>query len=125
MIRIIPIILFLLFTSGISAESVALFDGKSLDGRRNEMKDAWRVEDGSIVGGNRKKVMTSFNYIVAKSEFDNFDLRLKFKLEGTQYLNTGIYFRSRVTSPGQIVGYQADIGDTFFGGIYEQGRGRG
>lgn len=106
-------------------EAVALFDGKTLDGWQGEKKSAWRVEDGAICAGQLDRVNDTPRFLFREGEYENFDLRFRFQMEGTQYLNTGMYFRSKKTGDEQIVGHQADIGDNYHGGIYENGRNRG
>ncbi|HLX64805.1 MAG TPA: family 16 glycoside hydrolase [Planctomycetota bacterium] len=108
-----------------------LFDGKSLKGWSTHWPEMWRIEaggagaEGAIVGGDINQVLSHSDYLIADGDAENFDLRFKFKLEGTKYLNTGMYFRSKRLAPTQMLGYQADIGDTYFGGIYDDGRNRG
>jgi putative heme-binding domain-containing protein len=106
-------------------EAKPLFDGKSLDGWKGETENAWRVEEGVICAGKLDEVNKVARFLFRDGEHEHFDLKFRFQLEGNQYLNTGMYFRSKRTGDEEIVGPQADIGDGYHGGLYENGRGRG
>jgi hypothetical protein len=70
------------------------------------------VRDGAIVGEtSAEKRVNENNFLIWKDEVEDFELRLKFKLEGG---NSGIYYRARKRPPGQtkgeaLVGTQADF----------------
>ena len=101
------------------------FDGHSLQGWTADPNESWRVEDGTITAGSTSAAQGHYAYLVSAVEAENFEASLEYKLAGAAHLNSGFYFRSRVPQPGQIAGYQADMGEGFDGSIYEEGRGRG
>ena len=98
-----------------------LFDGKSLTGWQGDA-DLWRVEDGVIVGSTENKKIQKNSFLSTEKEYDNFVLRLKFKLRNH---NSGVQFRSKQHPNHVVRGYQADIADNkYLGILYEEG-GRG
>jgi hypothetical protein len=70
------------------------------------------VRDGTITGRTTEAVrVTENNFLLWKDEVEDFELRLKFKLQGG---NSGIYYRARKRPAGQtkgepLVGAQADV----------------
>jgi type 1 glutamine amidotransferase len=90
---------------------VSLFNGSDLSGW-NFDPQFWSVRDGAIVGETTAAVrVRENNFLIWKNEVEDFELRLKFKLEGG---NSGIYYRARKRPPGQtkgeaLVGTQADF----------------
>lgn len=90
---------------------VALFDGHSLDGWEGD-RAIWSVEDGAITGQTRADTgLKENNFLRWKDQVEDFELRLKFRLEGG---NSGIYYRALLRRPGQkegdpLVGTQADF----------------
>ena len=95
---------------------MVLFDGKSLDGWTGAEKARWRVEDGAITFGGTGTVPPVENWLASTREFANFDLTFQAKVDGT--VGTGMFFRS-VVVPGQwIVGWQADVGQSYDGGLF-------
>ncbi len=99
----------------------ALFDGKSLDGWEGNT-ELWSARDGMIVGDSPGIKQNEF--LATKKEYGDFELRLEFKLHnGTG--NTGIQFRSkRLPDSSAVEGYQADIGQRFWGCLYDEHRRR-
>jgi hypothetical protein len=101
---------------------VALFDGKSLDGWEGD-KTVFRVEDGAIVGGSLKTPLPHNEFLTFKKEFVDFELRLKVKLTGADSANGGIQIRSRrVPHNYEMSGYQADMGQHYWGSLYDESR---
>jgi len=87
---------------------VVLFDGKTLDGWEGDEK-LWSVRDGAITGETTKETRLRRNsFLVWKDEVENFELRLKFRLENG---NSGIYYRVRKSPAGKdpLIGTQADF----------------
>jgi type 1 glutamine amidotransferase len=90
---------------------LSLFDGKTLDGWQGD-RSIWSVEDGAITGRTTADTkLKENNFLVWKDQVENFELRLKFRLENG---NSGIYYRARKRPPGQtggdpLVGTQADF----------------
>jgi hypothetical protein len=107
-----------------------IFDGKTLTGWDAD-PDFWRVQDGTIVGETRIDHQPKQNtFCVWKGgQPADFDLRLEYRLTGTNDGNSGIQYRS-IERPDiakyVLQGYQADIDlkQTYTGQIYEE-RSRG
>ncbi len=98
-----------------------LFDGKTLDGWDGNLK-VFRVEDGAIVGGGLKGPVARNEFLTAKKEYGDFELRLKFKLVGAG-ANAGVQLRSRrIPNHNEMIGYQADMGDGYWGCLYDESR---
>ena len=78
-----------------------VFDGRSLDGWDGS-KNAWRVEDGAIVGESTVDHPTIWNvngantgtaWLILNGKLKNFEFKTEVKLEG-QGTNSGIFFRA-------------------------------
>ena len=99
----------------------ALFDGKSLDGWEGDTK-LFRVEDGAIVGGSLERPVARNEFLCTQREFADFELRLKFKLLGAG-ANAGVQIRSqRIPDHHEMIGYQADLGEGWWGCLYDESR---
>jgi Domain of Unknown Function (DUF1080)/Carbohydrate esterase, sialic acid-specific acetylesterase len=97
----------------------SLFDGKSLDGWEGDRK-LWRAEGESIVGDSPG--IRHNDFLTTTRRYGNFELRLDFKLHGGTG-NSGIQFRSeRVPGSHEVSGYQADIGEKYWGCLYDESR---
>lgn len=108
-----------------AAGPVPLFDGRTFDGWQGDIGRTWRIEDGAIVGGSLTEPVPQNEFLATTREFGDFVLRLAFRLEGTEgFINSGVQFRSqRLAEPAhEMVGYQADIGDDYWGGLYDESR---
>lgn len=105
------------------SESRPLFDGKSLSGWEGDT-NIWHVESGMIVGGDGKTSLKNNEFLASREEFGDFHLRLKFRLEGTEgFVNSGVQFRSqRIPNNPEMIGYQADIGEGWYGCLYDESR---
>ncbi|SKA92788.1 putative membrane-bound dehydrogenase domain-containing protein [Prosthecobacter debontii] len=118
---------FMLITlaSMVRAESVSLFDGKTLDGWDYD-PSIWRVEDGMITGGSTTEKIKQNYFICTNRSYQNFDLKMKIKCSGdptTGLINSGIQIRSlRVPGGHHMSGYQVDCGQGWFGKIYDEFR---
>ena len=101
----------------------ALFDGKSLAGWEGNRK-IWRVEDGAITGGSLTETVAHNDFLATEWSYENFDLRLKIKISGTEgFINSGIQIRSqRVPNNSEMSGYQCDAGAGWWGKIYDESR---
>lgn len=103
------------------AQFKPLFDGKTLAGWEGD-KTVFRVEDGAIVGGSLDKPVAHNDFLCTTEDYGNFELRLKFKLVG-QGVNAGVQFRSRrIPNHFEVKGYQADLGDNYWGALYDESR---
>ncbi len=99
-----------------------LFDGKTFAGWDGDLK-IFRIEDGAIVGGNLKEKVARNEFLTHKTEFADFELRLKFKLLGGDKANAGIQVRSRrIPNHHEMIGYQADLGQNYWGALYDESR---
>lgn len=105
-----------------AAEPVTLFDGKTFTNWEGDQK-VFRLEDGAIVGGQLKEKIPRNEFLASTKEYKNFDLRLKFKVIGDDKANAGIQFRSRrIPNHYEMIGYQADLGNGYWGGLYDESR---
>ena len=106
-----------------AADEIRLFDGKTLEGWEGNLQ-SFRVEEGAIVGGNLKERIPRNEFLTYKQEFADFELRLKFKLIG-QGANAGVQIRSRrIPNHHEMIGYQADLGEGWWGCLYDESRRR-
>jgi Domain of Unknown Function (DUF1080) len=108
----------------LDALPVALFDGKSFNGWEGDINSVWRIEDGALTAGSLQKKQANNSFLATTKQFSNFDLRLKWKLEGTEgFVNGGVQFRSkRIPNHFEVIGYQADLGAGFDGALYDESR---
>jgi putative heme-binding domain-containing protein len=92
------------------------FNGKDLtlwDGEPS----LWRVENGEIVGSS--PAIKKNEFLKSQMTLQNFRLTLKVKLVPNKE-NSGVQFRSEVLPNGDVKGYQADIGQGWWGKLYEE-----
>ena len=86
---------------GLEPGFVSLFDGKTLDGWEGD-RTIWSVQDGAITGQTTADTgLKENNFLIWKDQVENFELRLKFRLEGG---NSGIYYRAQKRPAGQTQG---------------------
>jgi Domain of Unknown Function (DUF1080) len=102
-----------------------LFDGKSFEGWEGNL-GLFRIEDGVITGGTLKEDIARNEFLCTTEEYDDFELRLKVKLIGDlARANAGIQFRSkRIPNHHEVIGYQADMGQHYWGALYDESRRR-
>ncbi len=103
-----------------------IFDGQTLSGWEGDMT-LWQVKDGAITAGSPDKKQERNEFLSTKDSYGDFELHLKFKLEGdakTGFVNSGVQFRSERHPDGhEMIGYQADIGDPkYWGALYDESR---
>ena len=94
-----------------------LFSGKDLAGWEGD-RTLWLVENGMVVG--RSAGIKHNDFLSTTRTFGDFELRLSFHLVGGNG-NSGIQFRSKKI-PGHVSGYQADIGQKYWGCLYDEAR---
>ena len=94
-----------------------LFNGKDLAGWEGD-RTLWLVENGMIVG--RSAGIKHNDFLSTTRAFGDFELRLSFHLVGGSG-NSGIQFRSKKI-PDHVSGYQADIGQKYWGCLYDEAR---
>ncbi len=104
------------------ADSRSLFDGRTFDGWEGNM-DMFRIEDGAIVAGRLDEPIPNNEFLCTLSDYDDFELRLEFRLLGGEAANAGVQFHSqRVPDHHEVIGYQADMGDGWWGALYDEYR---
>jgi hypothetical protein len=106
------------------AGPVPIFDGKTLAGWDGGTPGVWSVQDGALVAGSLQKEVVRNEFLATTRSYTNFVLRLNFKLEGTEgFVNSGIQYRSeRIPNHHEMIGYQADIGEGWYGALYDESR---
>ena len=115
----------LLFASQLShAEPVSLFDGKTFAGWEGDTSKTWRIESGEIVAGDVTKQQPRNEFLATVKRYENFELRLKLKLSGTEgFVNAGVQFRTeRIPNHHEVSGFQADFGAGYDGALYDESR---
>jgi Domain of Unknown Function (DUF1080) len=101
-----------------------LADGKTFAGWEGDTAKTWRIVDGAFVGGSLAEKVPHNEFLCTKKQFGNFELRLKFKLLGSEgQINAGVQIRSeRIPNHFEVKGYQADMGDGYWGALYDESR---
>ena len=114
----------LLAVSIVHAAPVPLFDGKTFDGWEGDIGSVWRIEDGAFVAGSLEKKQDKNNFLATTKTYGDFELTLKWKLEGTEgFVNGGVQFRTvRIPNHHEVSGYQADLGKGYDGALYDESR---
>lgn len=111
-----------------ASESESLFDGSSLDNWKAPDMSYWSVEAGAITARSTAEKPCKHNQFLVwqGGEIGDFELILKFRIEGSEKANSGIQVRSEVEADGHVKGYQVDIADPkapYLGAVYDE-RGR-
>ena len=98
-----------------------LFDGETFTGWEGN-QSVFRIADKAVVGGSLKANVACNEYLCTTKSYRNFELRLKFKLLGEK-VNAGVQFRSeRLPNSNEMIGYQADMGQHYWGCLYDERR---
>lgn len=103
---------------------VSLFNGKDLNGWKNNGDEKWVVEQGTILC---ESTANKYGYLTTEKTYRDFDLKLKFKGEAEG--NSGVFLRSQITGIDpehgpDIVGMQVEVDPSagkHTGGLYESG----
>ena len=96
-----------------------LFNGKDLTGWDGDTM-LWKVADNSIVGDSPGIKHNQF--LCTKEEYGDFELKLEFRVKDGVG-NSGVQFRTkRVPNSTEVSGYQADIGEKYWGCLYDESR---
>ena len=104
---------------------VSIFDGKSFKGWEGDTKKTFRIERGAVVGGTLKARIPHNEFLCTERRYTNFVLRLEFKLLGKGKANAGVQIRTeRIPNHHEVIGYQADMGDGWWGSLYDESRRR-
>lgn len=102
----------------------SIFDGRTFAGWEGDTAKSFRIENGAVVGGTLKERIPRNEFLCTMKRYDDFELRLKFKLLGAG-ANAGIQIRSeRIPDHHEVIGYQADLGQTYWGALYDESRRR-
>jgi hypothetical protein len=102
-------------------EPVAIFDGRTFEGWEGNL-NMFRIQDGSIVGGTLSDKIARNEFLCTTKTYGDFELRLKVKLLG-KGANAGIQFRTkRIPNHHEVSGYQADMGEGWWGALYDESR---
>jgi len=120
----LTLLLSLALTLSAIAESAPLFDGKTFTGWEGDTENTWRIEDGALVAGSLEKKQEKNNFLATTKTYGDFELTLKWKLEGTEgFVNGGVQFRTgRIPNHHEVSGYQADLGKGYDGALYDESR---
>jgi Domain of Unknown Function (DUF1080) len=105
-------------------ETKKLFDGETLTGWEGDIRNTWRIEEGAIVGGSLDRVVPRNEFLCTTRNYGDFELKVKFKLLGDRsQANAGVQFRTRrIPRHHEVSGYQADIGQHYWGALYDESR---
>jgi hypothetical protein len=111
--------------TAVAADPTLLFDGKTFAGWNGDTTNTWRIENGEVVAGSPDRAAPRNEFLATDKEFENFELRLEYKMDCTSGWNAGVQFRSqRVPNHHEVIGYQADIAPGITGGLYDESRRR-
>jgi hypothetical protein len=95
-----------------------LFNGKDLTGWKNYGAEKWTVENGEILG---EAVTKEYGYLGTEATYKDFEMRGRFKAEGTG--NSGIFYHSTINGTS-ITGVQVEVDprpNMHTGGLYVTG----
>ena len=93
----------------------SLFDGKTLTGWVGE-KGCWEVKDGAIVG-DKKGDTPHHHYLFTDKDYSDFELHIDVKMDG---YNSGVCTRIQPKSFDDVPGYQVDMGDGYWGCLWDE-----
>ena len=103
---------------------VPIFDGKTFSGWEGDIQNSFRIQEGAIVGGNLRNRIPQNEFLATLKRYTDFELRLQVKLLG-EGANAGIQFRTeRIPDHHEVIGYQADMGQQYWGALYDESRRR-
>jgi hypothetical protein len=121
---LLPALFALAFATLLHAAPTPLFDGKTFTGWEGDTAKTWRIDEGAIVGGSLEEKVPRNDFLSTTKEYGNFELRLRFKLLGSEgQINAGVQIRSqRIPNHFEMIGYQADLGEKYYGALYDESR---
>ena len=100
---------------------ISIFNGKDLTGWEGK-PGLWTVRDGVLVGDSPGIRHNTF--LATARTYEDFILKLSFRLVNGEG-NSGVQFRSRrIPDSEEVSGYQADIGQQYWGSLYDESRRR-
>ena len=98
---------------------VPLFNGKDLAGWEGDT-ELWVVEDGMLIG--RSPGIGHNDFLATTKTYTDFILRFQIHLIAGKG-NSGVQLRSkRVPDSHEVSGYQADVGEIWWGTLYDESR---
>jgi hypothetical protein len=102
---------------------VPLFKDKHHKGWMGLLK-CWKVQDGQLVGSSLPDGVDFNTFLCSERDYKDFELKFKVRVKGDKP-NSGVQIRSTLTDPGRmtVVGPQCDIGETFWGNLFQEGPG--
>lgn len=109
----------------LAADAKPIFDGRTFAGWLGDTNKTWRIEDAALVGGSLQAQVPRNEFLRTTRAYTNFVLTLKFKLAGTSgFINGGVQIRSQPAKnpTNEMVGYQCDIGEGYWGALYDESR---
>ncbi|MFK7846831.1 MAG: DUF1080 domain-containing protein [Rhodothermales bacterium] len=102
-------------------QAISLFDGTSFEGWEGA-NEFFRIEDEAIVAGSIHRIIPQNEFVCTINRFSNFRLKLETRLVGEK-TNAGIQFHTeRIPNDNEVIGFQADIGEGYWGGLYDESR---
>ena len=108
-------------TVHVPSDTLSLFNGISFEGWEG-VNEYFRIEDQAIVAGTMQKPVPQNEFLCTERRFSDFKLSLETRTIGKQ-TNAGIQFHTeRIPGDNEVVGYQADIGVGYWGGLYDESR---
>lgn len=100
-----------------TATADMFFNGHDLTNWEGD-SELWQVEGGDIVG-RTETGLKSNAFLLSQMVADDFTFTCQVKLTPNAE-NSGIQFRSQPEAVGSVKGYQADIGQGWWGKLYEE-----
>lgn len=95
-----------------------LYNGQDLSGWEGDAT-LWSSRDGILTGDSPGIKQNQF--LVSELRHDDFVLRLTFRIRGGVG-NSGVMFRAERVPGTEMTGYQADIGEDYWGCLYDESR---
>src|SRR5262249_29488500 len=114
-----------LVATNVFSAPVKISDGQTFRGWEGDTNKTWRIEEGAFVGGSLEQKVPRNEFLRTTRSYTNFVLRLKFKLVGRAgFINGGVQVRSQPVKnpPNELSGYQCDMGDGWWGALYDESR---
>ncbi len=103
-------------------EFLPLFDGTTFTGWHGNL-DWFRIENETIIAGSLEKPIPRNEFLRTDTAYGDFELRLQFQLKGGKAANAGVQIRTaEIPDHHEVSGYQADMGDGWWGCLYDESR---
>ncbi len=114
------LILLAISAHGADPDFLPLSNGKNLDGWKIDTPGIWSVQNGMIIG--KSPGLKHNDFLRTVEHYGDFVLKVSFRLVGG-IGNSGIQLRSKdVPNSHEVSGYQADIGEIYWGCLYDESR---